>query len=122
MIFDNHERQPSFLRQAVENCQTGRYAHQMPPPQELFKAVLNGLDSRQRLFADFTCTADVMDDMRGAIIRHSRKIIIPMDSSKIGRVFPSTHIRLSEINTIISDDEFPEDLKRKLIEKGVEIL
>lgn len=72
--------------------------------------------------ADFTCTADVMDDMRGAVIRHSQKIIIPMDSSKIGRVFPSTHIRLADIDVIISDDEFPQELKQRLCERGVEVL
>lgn len=72
--------------------------------------------------ADFTCTADVMDDMRNIIIRHSKKIIIPMDSTKIGRVYPSTHTRLSEVNTIISDDEFPQELKERLAEKGVEVL
>lgn len=72
--------------------------------------------------ADFTCTADVMDDMRWAVIRHSKKIIIPMDSTKIGRVFPSTHIRLADVDMIISDSEFPEDLKERIRAKGVEVI
>lgn len=72
--------------------------------------------------ADFTCTADVMDDMRWAVIRHSKKIIIPMDSTKIGRVFPSTHIRLADVDMIISDNEFPEDLKERIRARGVEVI
>lgn len=71
---------------------------------------------------DFTCSKEVMDDMRWTVLKHSKKIIIPMDSSKVGKIFQVTHIRLEDVDMIISDDELPEETRRLFVESGVEVL
>ena len=71
---------------------------------------------------DFTCSKDVMDDMRWTVIKHSKKVIVIMDSSKVGRVFQVTHIRLEDVDMIISDDELPDSARQRFIENGIEVL
>jgi DeoR family transcriptional regulator of aga operon len=70
----------------------------------------------------FTCGKEVMDDMRWTVIKHSKKIIVPMDSSKVGKIFQITHLRLEDVDMIISDDELPEDIKQLFISNGIEVL
>lgn len=49
-------------------------------------------------------------------------VTIPMDSSKVGKIFQVTHIRLEDVDMIISDDELPEETRRLFVESGVEVL
>lgn len=72
--------------------------------------------------ADFTCSKDVMDDMRWTVIKHSKKVVIVMDSSKVGKVFQVTHIRSEDVDMVISDDELPESIRKQFLEKGIEVL
>ena len=70
----------------------------------------------------FTCGKDVIYETRDVIKKHSQKIIVPFDSSKIGVVYPITHSRANEIDMIISDDEFPPEMAEHFRQMGIEVL
>lgn len=72
--------------------------------------------------ADFTTTKELMDEMRTVVLRRSKKVIVVMDSSKIGKVYQLTHIRKNEIDLLISDDDLPLETKNKFSDIGVPVL
>ena len=72
--------------------------------------------------AGFTCVKEVMDETLGIIMRNSKKIIIPIDSSKIGITYPITHARLEDVDIIISDDNISEESVRHFSDNGVTVL
>ncbi len=51
-----------------------------------------------------------------------QKIIVPLDSSKIGAIYPVTHSHLDEIDMIISDDGLPQEIREHFLSNGVEVL
>lgn len=70
----------------------------------------------------FTCVKEIMDEVRGVIMRQSKKVIIPIDSTKIGIAYPITHAKLDDVDIIVSDDGLPEQLRQKFISNGIEVL
>ena len=70
----------------------------------------------------FTCGKEVIDDVREVIMEHSRKIIIPFDSSKIGLIYPITHTMPEDIDMVIADDGFPDEVIQHLQARGVEVM
>ena len=45
-----------------------------------------------------------------------------LDSSKIGKIKPYTFARPEDINVLITDDEFPEELKKQFKEKDIVVI
>lgn len=72
--------------------------------------------------AGFTCGKEVIDETREVIKKHSKKIIVPFDSSKIGVVYPVTHSHANEIDMIISDDQLPQEMVEHFRSMGIEVL
>lgn len=70
----------------------------------------------------FTCVKEIMDEVRGVVMKHSKKVIIPIDSTKIGVAYPITHARLEDVDIIISDDNLPEETKASFLEHGITVL
>ena len=70
----------------------------------------------------FTCGKEVIDETRVIVKRHSKKLIIPLDSSKIGVDYPVTHSRLEEVDMIISDDDLPAEMREHFLSNGIEVL
>lgn len=70
----------------------------------------------------FTCVKEIMDEIRGVIMKRSKKVIIPIDSTKIGVTYPITHARLEDVDIIVSDDMLPEAVRRQFAESGIEVL
>ena len=70
----------------------------------------------------FTCVKEIYDEIREVVKSHSKKIIIPIDSTKIGVVYPITHIRLEEVDMIISDDDLPEKTRKYFEDHNVTVL
>ncbi|MGC7559705.1 glucitol operon DNA-binding transcriptional repressor SrlR [Pasteurella sp. PK-2025] len=52
----------------------------------------------------------------------TKKIIVLADSSKFGRKTPNIVCGLEKIHTIVTDDNLPNEMKDKLIEKGIEVI
>ena len=70
----------------------------------------------------FTCGKEVIDEIRDIIKKHSKKVIVPLDSSKFGMVYPVTHLKISEVDMIITDDDLPPEMEAHFKEMGVEVL
>lgn len=70
----------------------------------------------------FTCVKEIMDEVRGVIMQHSKKVIIPIDSTKIGVAYPITHARLEDVDIIISDDDLPEETRQLFLDHNIEVL
>ena len=45
-----------------------------------------------------------------------------LDSSKIGKIKPYTFARIEDIDVLITDDEFPEEVKEVFKEKNVVVM
>lgn len=61
-------------------------------------------------------------ELKRAAIERSQKVVILVDSSKIGKVNAYTFARLEEVGVVVSDDEFPEETILGIKSKGVELL
>ena len=72
--------------------------------------------------AGFTCVKEIMDEIRDVVKHQSKRIIIPIDSTKIGVTYPITHARLDEIDMIISDDGLPADIRQYFENRGIVVL
>ena len=71
---------------------------------------------------DFTSTKELFDEMRTVVMRRSKKLIMVMDSTKIGKVFQLTHIKKEEIDILISDDDLPDETRKVFTDLGVLVL
>ena len=63
-----------------------------------------------------------MDETIGIIKKRSKKVIIPIDSTKIGVAYPITHAGLEDVDIIISDDGIKEKDKKHFLDSGVQVL
>lgn len=52
----------------------------------------------------------------------AKKIIVLADSSKFGRKTPNIVCGLEKIHTIVTDDNLPQEMRDKLIAKGIQLL
>ncbi len=70
----------------------------------------------------FTCGPETDDQLRYAAIRRAKKVVILIDSSKIGRTFPITYTTLDHVDVIVSDDQLPPETAEEFRAHGVEVL
>lgn len=70
----------------------------------------------------FSCGTEVDDELRKTAIKHADKVIVLMDSSKVGRVFPVTYARAEDVNVVVTDDGMPEETRRDFAARGVEVI
>ena len=68
-------------------------------------------------------TVNVAEDyeLKKAISKKAQKVVILMDSSKIGKESTYTYARLEDVDVLITDDQIDADLKKYIIDKGVEV-
>ena len=52
--------------------------------------------------------------LKRAVIKRARRVVMLADSSKVGALLPFTFARLEDIDALVTDDNFPEDLKKRL--------
>ena len=89
-------------------------------PQAL--ATLQNLNIN-KLMPDGLSTGDLPDgEVKRALIKASRQIILCMDSSKIGQAFLAYYAPLDVIHTLITDDEITDVDKKALEHLGVHII
>jgi len=70
----------------------------------------------------FTCAVEAENELKRAIIRKADKVIVLMDSRKVGKVNTFTFALPNEISTVISDDKLDEDIRKMLQSDGTEVL
>ncbi|MBQ6352099.1 MAG: DeoR/GlpR transcriptional regulator [Lentisphaeria bacterium] len=52
--------------------------------------------------------------LKRAVIKRARRVVMLADSSKVGALLPFTFARLEDIDALVTDDNFPEDLRKRL--------
>lgn len=60
-------------------------------------------------------------ELKKAIIDKARKVILLMDSSKIGKDMPFTFCNLDDVDMLICDKQLPQDIINEAEKKGVEL-
>jgi DeoR/GlpR family transcriptional regulator of sugar metabolism len=61
----------------------------------------------------FSCNSQVEADLLKLVRKKAKFLYMMLDSSKIGKIMPYTFARAEDINVLITDDAFPEQLKEK---------
>ena len=70
----------------------------------------------------FSCGNINDSQLKKAIIERASKVVMLMDSSKIGVNMPYTFARFSDIDILISDDKLPPKFVNEAVSNGVTIL
>lgn len=61
----------------------------------------------------FSCGTQLEADLFKIIRKKAKFTYMMLDSSKIGKIKPYTFAKIEDINVLITDDNFPEDLKEQ---------
>jgi len=61
----------------------------------------------------FSCNSQVEADLLKLVRKKAKFLYMMLDSSKIGKIMPYTFARAEDINVLITDEAFPEQLKEK---------
>ncbi len=59
----------------------------------------------------FSCGSPVEADLLKLIRNKAKSVYMMLDSSKIGKIMPYTFARMEDIDVLITDENFPDDLK-----------
>lgn len=59
----------------------------------------------------FSCGSPVEADLLKLIRRKAKAVYMMLDSSKIGKIMPYTFAHIEDIDVLITDENFPEDVK-----------
>lgn len=61
----------------------------------------------------FSCNSQIEADLLKLVRKKAKSTYMMLDSSKIGKIMPYTFARPEDINALITDDAFPDELKEK---------
>ncbi len=64
----------------------------------------------------FTCGDYYEAELKRLLIRKAQQVIMLMDSSKINTGMPYTFARLNQIQTLVTDDQLPEDYQKAILQ------
>ncbi len=70
----------------------------------------------------FSCGSMVEADLLKMARQKAKSLYMMLDSSKIGKIMPHTFARLEDIDVLITDDEFPADLKEQFQLKDIVVM
>ena len=70
----------------------------------------------------FSCGSMVEADLLKTARKKAKAMYMMLDSSKIGKIMPHTFARLEDIDVLITDDDFPHDLKELFMEHQIDVL
>ena len=70
----------------------------------------------------FSCSSQVEAELLRVIAKKAKSLYMMLDSSKIGKIKPYTFARPEDINVLITDDDFPQDLKEQFKAKDIVVI
>ncbi|MBE5745568.1 MAG: DeoR/GlpR transcriptional regulator [Clostridiales bacterium] len=70
----------------------------------------------------FSCESQLEADLFKTIRNKAKSTYMMLDSSKIGKVKPYTFARIEDLNVLITDAAFPEELKAEIEKKNIVVL
>lgn len=71
---------------------------------------------------EFSCGSQAEADVKRKIIQKADHVIMLLDSSKIGKKPPYTFAKLSDIDCMVVDENFPSGLRGEILNQGVKII
>ncbi len=70
----------------------------------------------------FSCGSMIEADLLKMARKKSKSMYMMLDSSKIGKIMPHTFARLDDIDVLITDDDFPADLKESFAKRNIIVM
>ncbi len=70
----------------------------------------------------FSCGSQIEAEMLQLTRSKAKSMYMMLDSSKIGKTMPYTFARLEDINVLITDENFPADLKELFTQKNIVVM
>ena len=70
----------------------------------------------------FTCGSQDEMEIKRAVIESATKVIMLLDSSKVNKNTPYTFSKLENIDYLVVDKSFPQNVKNDIIEKGTTVI
>ena len=68
----------------------------------------------------FTCGNYIHGELKAQVIKKAKRVIIVVDSSKLGKCLPYTFCGFEDVDVIICEDELPEDIKAEAEKHGIQ--
>ncbi len=70
----------------------------------------------------FSCGSQIEADLLKLARGKAKSTYMMLDSSKIGKIMPYTFAHIEDIDVLITDENFPADLKEKFTEKNIVVM
>lgn len=70
----------------------------------------------------FSCGTQNESDLLHVIRQKSRSLYMMLDSSKIGKIKPYTFAQIEDIDVLITDENFPEEVKSEFKKKNIVVM
>ncbi len=70
----------------------------------------------------FSCGSQIEADLLKITRKKAKSMYMMLDSSKIGKIMPYTFARLEDINVLITDDNFPPELKAQFEQRNIVVM
>ncbi|MBO5045359.1 MAG: DeoR/GlpR transcriptional regulator [Clostridia bacterium] len=70
----------------------------------------------------FSCGSQVEADLLRLVRKKAKSLYMMLDSSKIGKIMPYTFAHVEDIDVLITDDNFPPELKRLFTSKDIVVM
>lgn len=70
----------------------------------------------------FSCGAQIEADFLQEVQKKAKAVYIMLDSSKVGKIMPHTFAYMDDIDVLITDGRFPEDMKKLFEEKNIVVM
>ncbi len=70
----------------------------------------------------FSCSTQVEAELLRVVCKKAKFLYMMLDSSKIGKIKPYTFARAEDINVLITDNNFPDDLKTQFKNQDIVVI
>ncbi len=70
----------------------------------------------------FSCSSQAEAELLRVVCKKAKTLYMMLDSSKIGKIKPYTFARVEDINVMITDADFPEDLKNAFKQMDIVVI
>ena len=70
----------------------------------------------------FSCSSQIEADLLKMVRAKAKSLYMMLDSSKIGKVMPYTFSHVEDIDVLITDDNFPLELKEMFAQKNIVVM
>lgn len=70
----------------------------------------------------FSCNSQIESELLKDVFKKARQVYMMLDSSKIGKINPYTFARMEDIDVLITDDHFPNEMKDLFEENDIVVM